>query len=78
MVVDLEVGGVHRSEPHENSAEEYIYVSKGEFQLTIQGTSYNLSEGDSIKFLADKAHEYRNNSKELSRLHIIIYYNNTL
>ena len=76
LVVDLDVGGIHCSEPHENSTEEYIYVSKGEFQLTIQGTSYNLSEGDSIKFLADKAHEYRNNSKELARLHIIIYYNN--
>ena len=78
LVVDLEVGGIHCSEPHENSAEEYIYVSRGEFQLTIQGTSYNLSEGDSIKFLADKAHEYRNNSNELARLHIIIYYNNAL
>ena len=75
LVVDLDVGGIHCSEPHENSTEEYIYVSKGEFQLTIQGTSYNLSEGDSIKFLADKAHEYRNNSKELTSLHIIIFYN---
>ena len=76
LIADLEVGCIHHSEPHENGAEEYLYVSKGEFQLTIQGTSYNLSEGDSIKFIADKAHEYRNNSKEPSRLHIIIYYNN--
>ncbi|MBU3111302.1 helix-turn-helix domain-containing protein [Clostridium lacusfryxellense] len=76
LVVDLEVGCVHCSEPHENGAEEYIYVSKGDFELTIQGNSYNLNEGDSIKFLADKSHEYRNNSKELCRLHIIIYYNN--
>lgn len=78
LVVDLDVGGVHCSEPHENSTEEYIYVSKGELELTVQGTSYSLREGDSIKFLADKAHEYRNNSNELSSLHIIIYYNNDL
>ncbi|MGB5823876.1 MAG: helix-turn-helix domain-containing protein [Proteocatella sp.] len=77
MIVDLEAGCVHNSEPHENGVEEHIYVSKGEFELTVQGTSYRLSEGDSMKFLADKAHEYRNLSNELATLHTIIYYNSS-
>ena len=76
QIVDLEVGCVHCSDAHENGVEEYIYVSKGEFELSINGTGYLLKEGDSIKFLADKTHEYRNNSKKLSRLHTINYYNN--
>ena len=76
LIVDLWGGCVHCSEPHEKGVEEYIYVCKGEFELTIQGTNYKLNEGDSMKFLADKVHEYRNNSKELSTLHIIIHYNN--
>lgn len=76
LIVDLESGCVHCSEPHDKDVEEYIYVSKGEFELTIQGTSYKLIEGDSIKFLADKAHEYINKSTELCTLHTIIYYNN--
>lgn len=76
QIVDLEVGCVHCSQPHENGVEEYIYVSKGEFELTVKDISYNLKEGDSIKFLADKVHVYKNNSNKLSRLHTINYYNN--
>jgi transcriptional regulator with XRE-family HTH domain len=75
LIVDLDVGCVHCSEPHEEGVEEYIYVSRGEFELVIEGTKYELNEGDSIKFLADKVHEYRNNSDSLSTLHVIIYYN---
>lgn len=75
LIVDLGVGCVHSSEPHEKGVEEYIYVCKGEFEMTIQGTNYTLKEGDSMKFLADKVHEYRNTSKRVCTLHIIIYYN---
>lgn len=75
MIVDLEAGCVHNSEPHENGVEEHIYVSTGEFELTVQGVSYRLAEGDSMKFLADKAHEYRNISSGRTTLHTIIYYN---
>lgn len=75
LLVDLEVGCIHKSEAHEKGVEEYIYVSKGEFELNIEGNNYHLVEGDSIKFLANKVHEYRNNSKELTKLHTIIYYN---
>lgn len=76
LVVDLLDGCVHTSEPHDKDVEEYIYVSKGEFKLTVNNTTYELSEGDSIKFLADKAHEYRNDSGKLCTLHTVIYYNN--
>lgn len=75
VIVDMGVGCLHRSEPHEKGVEEYIYVCKGECEINIQGTDYKLKEGDSLKFLADKAHEYRNNSKTLCTLHVIIYYN---
>ncbi len=76
MVVDLEVGCIHRSEPHDKDVEEFIYVSKGEFDLIMKDTVYSLKEGDSIKFLAENEHTYINNSKERCTLHTIIYYNN--
>ena len=76
LVVDLQNGCVHNSEPHDKDVEEYIFVSKGEFKLTVNDITYELKEGDSIKFLADKAHEYRNESGKVCTLHTIIYYNN--
>jgi transcriptional regulator with XRE-family HTH domain len=75
LVVDLVDGCIHNSEPHDKDVEEYIYVSKGKFKLTVNDTTYELSEGDSIKFHADKAHEYRNDSGKLCTLHTVIYYN---
>ncbi|MGE5628886.1 MAG: helix-turn-helix domain-containing protein [Solirubrobacterales bacterium] len=76
MVVDLEPGCIHNSEPHDKDVEEYIYVSRGEFELTVKDVVYNLKEGDSIKFLADNTHDYRNLSDKVCTLHTIIYYNN--
>lgn len=74
FLIDLEAGCIHQSEAHERGVEEYIHVSKGEFELGIAGGRYRLSEGDSIKFLADKAHEYRNPSNAPVTLYIIIHY----
>lgn len=75
LVVDLDIGCTHESEPHENGVEEYIYVCKGEFTLIVENDTYFLKEGDSIKFLADKFHTYKNDSRSLCTLHSIIYYN---
>lgn len=75
LIVDLEPGCIHRSEPHGSGVDEYIYVCCGSFELSIDGRIYLLSEGDSIKFHADKAHEYRNSSSSPCSLHSIIYYN---
>lgn len=76
LVVDLQDGCHHTSEPHDKNVEEYIYVSKGHFKLTVNETTYELHEGDSIRFVADKGHEYRNDSGEICTLHTVIYYNN--
>jgi transcriptional regulator with XRE-family HTH domain len=75
LVVDLQDGCIHKSEPHDKDVEEYIYVCKGRFKLTMNDTTYDLAEGDSIKFIADKAHEYRNESGAVCTLHTVIYYN---
>lgn len=75
LIVDLVSGCTHESEPHENGVEEYIYVCKGEFTLILENDTYILKEGDSIKFLADKFHTYKNDTSSLCTLHSIIYYN---
>lgn len=77
FIADLDIGCIHKSEAHEKGVEEYIHVSKGSFELLIKGTRYLLQEGDSIRFFADKSHEYKNLSKSLTRLYIVIYYPET-
>ena len=78
FLADLEAGCIHTSEAHEKGVEEYIHVSKGSFELQIKDTSYFLMEGDSIRFLADKAHEYKNLSESLTKLYIVINYSEPL
>lgn len=75
LIVDLVSGCTHESEPHENGVEEYIYVCSGEFKLILENDIYALKTGDSIKFLADKFHTYKNDTDSLCTLHSIIYYN---
>jgi transcriptional regulator with XRE-family HTH domain len=76
-LVELEAGCIYDSEAHDKGVEEYIYVSKGELELTLEGNTYILHEGDSIKYLADKEHIYKNNTNDLVQLHTTIYYNNS-
>ncbi|MHC8521500.1 cupin domain-containing protein [Rossellomorea sp. H39__3] len=49
-------------------------VLKGTFSLKIGEASYSLSEGESIRFEADVAHEYLNPSPDDAECHMVIYY----
>lgn len=49
-------------DPHEG--EEFVYVKKGTIAIYVGGNQYNLSEGDSIYFVASEVHGWKNDSAE--------------
>jgi len=65
---------IHTSDGHYGNVEEYLLVCDGEATLTINGISYTLLKGDSMKFQANQLHTYANNTNEITRCYLLIYY----
>lgn len=72
--VEIEQGGILRSEGHREGTEEYITVFDGELLIVVNECEYKLKRGDSIRFRADRPHTYSNPGEELARLSMTIYY----
>lgn len=74
FTIDLEAGCNHRSLPHNEGTEEYIIVTDGEMEVDVDNSTYKLSCGDGIRYLANKPHCYRNRTKNTVTFQHIIYY----
>lgn len=72
--VRIDRGGFRESEPHMPGTEEYITVFSGKLAVTAGDESFELNEGDSIHFLADVPHSYRNSGTDTVWLSDILYY----
>ncbi|MCR6105100.1 helix-turn-helix domain-containing protein [Salipaludibacillus agaradhaerens] len=70
----LEEGHSHKAEAHHAGVEEYITVSEGELIIDVDGQRYTIYEGDALRFKADRAHVYINESTGTTRFHLVIYY----
>ena len=58
--------------------QEFCYVLKGGFEVTIEDHKYNLSEGDGFYFNSNKFHLFKNISDEEAEILWIITPNNNL
>lgn len=70
----IEPDGCLEAEAHMPGTEEYITVFGGTVEITVDGESYRLEDGDSIHFRADRPHAYRNTGTQVSSLSMLIYY----
>jgi transcriptional regulator with XRE-family HTH domain len=67
-------GGELQAQPHLKGTEEYITVFEGELEIAVNGLSYPLRKGDSIRFKADAPHGYRNTGSTDAQMAMLIYY----
>ncbi|MGN0708782.1 MAG: helix-turn-helix domain-containing protein [Anaerovoracaceae bacterium] len=72
--IRIDQGGHLEAQPHMPGTEEYITVFSGKAVITAGDDSFELNEGDSIHFLADVPHSYRNSGTETVWLSMILYY----
>lgn len=71
----IEPSGALTAQPHLTGSEEYITVFSGEVEITVADESFQLSKGDSIRFLANVPHSYSNIGEVRAELSMLIYYN---
>jgi transcriptional regulator with XRE-family HTH domain len=72
--IRIDRGGHLEAQPHMPGTEEYITVFSGKATITAGDESFDLNEGDSLHFLADVAHSYRNTGTKTVWLSMILYY----
>ena len=67
-------GGSLSAQPHLAGSEEYITVFDGRADITVEGETFSLDQGDSIRFRADVPHGYANPGDETAQLSMLIRY----
>lgn len=72
--IRIDRGGHLEAQPHMPGTEEYITVFSGKVRITAGNESFDLDEGDSLHFLADAEHSYRNIGSKTAWLSMILYY----
>jgi XRE family transcriptional regulator, regulator of sulfur utilization len=58
--IKLIPGARHVSIPHQNSTEEYIVVTSGTLELTVEDQTFELTAPSALSFKSNKNHIYNN------------------
>ena len=71
---EIDGGGSLSAEAHPEGTQEFITVFAGQLTVWVNGQEYQVAEGDSIRFRADRAHSYLNPGDGLAKVSLVIQY----
>jgi len=74
FTIELEPECNHISAPHNDGVEEYIIVTEGQIEMNINDKKFILQKGNSIRFMANTPHTYKNTNQGISIFQNIILY----
>lgn len=73
FMVTIEPRETHKMIEYKHPGEEFIFVYKGELELTLGGKVFNLKQGETIHFDSETKHKLRNLSEEKCELLVTLY-----
>lgn len=56
--VEIDPGTVFSGEPHQGNVCEYVFVTKGRLQISVDGNDFEVKENEFLKFQANCPHQY--------------------
>ncbi|MBP2241104.1 transcriptional regulator with XRE-family HTH domain [Cytobacillus eiseniae] len=74
FIVEIEPDCQHTADKHNDGVEEYVTVMNGKLDMYIGDQQLQIQQGNSIRFLANKTHTYKNSGDEVIRLQLVMYY----
>lgn len=72
--IRIDRGGHLEAAPHMPGTEEYVTVFSGRVSIEAGGEAFDLAEGDSVHFAADRPHAYRSAGEKTVWLAMMLYY----
>ena len=72
--IQIEPEGFLQAQPHMAGTEEYITVFSGNVEICTGPDTFQLTDGDSLRFRADTIHSYKNIGRSVVLLSMLIYY----
>lgn len=72
--LNFKSGAVEKAVAHPPGTAENIAIAEGELEIEVSGQKTLLKEGDSIYFVADVAHIYRNTGSKECRAFLVMTY----
>ena len=57
--VEIDPGTVFKGEPHEGNTYEYVFVTTGRLEITVEDQSFVVNTGEFLQFQASASHEYK-------------------
>lgn len=73
FMVTIEPRETHKMIEYKHPGEEFIFVYRGELELTLGGKALNLKQGETIHFDSETKHKLRNLSDERCELLVTLY-----
>lgn len=73
FMVTIEPREAHKMIEYKHPGEEFIFVYKGELELTLGGKVFHLKQGETIHFDSETKHKLRNISEEKCELLVTLY-----
>ncbi len=72
--IEIDPGGSLHAEPHSAGTQEFILVSHGDLDITIGDQNHTVTEGEAIRFRADRSHTYHNSGSSITKMQMVIHY----
>ena len=73
FMVTIEPKEYHKMVEYKHPGEEFIFVNKGELELTLGSKVFHLKQGETIHFDSETKHKLRNISDEQCELMVTLY-----
>lgn len=73
FMVTIEPRETHKMIEYKHPGEEFIFVYKGELELTLGGKVFHLKQGETIHFDSETKHKLRNISDQRCELLVTLY-----
>jgi len=71
---EIDPGTVFHGEPHEGNVYEYVFVTSGTLEMSLEGKVFEVRAGEFLRFSANVPHDYRCLGDEMAQVIMQISY----